>query len=62
MSLEKFSQQYFYFGGVKNNVTNIIALFCVSDSVEPGNDFFGFSSSFKKYISKFSKNPRRRAL
>ena len=36
----------FLFGGVKNNIKNIIALFCVSDGVEPGNDFFGFISYF----------------
>jgi hypothetical protein len=29
----------FFLGGVKNNIKNIIALFCVSDGVEPGNDF-----------------------
>jgi hypothetical protein len=35
-----FFQALFLFGGVKNNIKNIIALFCVLDGVEPANDFF----------------------
>ena len=46
ISLEFFFLTIFLFGGVKNNIKNIIALFCVSDGVEPGNDFFGFISYF----------------
>jgi hypothetical protein len=61
MSPEILIQQDFYFGMCVKIEKYFIALFCVSGGVKPENDFFGFFSDFLKYISKFFKNPRRRA-
>ena len=54
-SLEFYFQQYFYLGGVKKNIKNVIALFCVSEGVEPGNDFFVF---FLIFFNIFPNSPR----